>query len=97
MFLRFSSILSSSKTVARFCEGGYNHNKCRVQISAKLIRLMTFTNSEEPATNMKLNSPEFKNLFTPELSQLREIFEQNNFKLRLAGGPVRDLLLQVTC
>ncbi|PIK52820.1 putative CCA tRNA nucleotidyltransferase 1, mitochondrial [Apostichopus japonicus] len=55
---------------------------------------MSSTESEVPVSTMKLDTPEFRNLFTPELSQLREVFQQNNYELRLAGGPVRDLLLQ---
>ncbi|XP_064624124.1 CCA tRNA nucleotidyltransferase 1, mitochondrial-like [Lineus longissimus] len=41
---------------------------------------------------MKLNTPEFRSLFTPELKQLTELFKQYNYELRIAGGAVRDLL-----
>lgn len=38
---------------------------------------------------MKLDSPEFKALFTPELTSLVSIFEKYNYEIRIAGGAVR--------
>lgn len=40
-----------------------------------------------------INSNHFQSIFTPELKSLIEIFEKNNHELRIAGGAVRDLLL----
>ncbi|CAK9302721.1 unnamed protein product [Gordionus sp. m RMFG-2023] len=37
----------------------------------------------------------FKAIFTPEVNKLKEIFARHNYPLRLAGGPVRDILLGV--
>lgn len=42
---------------------------------------------------MKLDTPEFHSLFTPELKKLVSFFEKNNYEIRIAGGPVRDLLM----
>lgn len=42
---------------------------------------------------MKLDTPEFKSIFTLELMTLASIFKNHNFELRIAGGAVRDLLL----
>jgi tRNA nucleotidyltransferase (CCA-adding enzyme) len=42
---------------------------------------------------MKLDTPEFRSLFTPELKQLTEVFKQYNHELRIAGGAVRDLIM----
>ena len=42
---------------------------------------------------MKIDSPEFHQLFTPELNTLVELFHKNGFELRIAGGAVRDLLM----
>lgn len=42
---------------------------------------------------MKLDTPEFHALFTPELKQLTSLFEKHNYELRIAGGAVRDLLM----
>ncbi|XP_022106699.1 CCA tRNA nucleotidyltransferase 1, mitochondrial-like [Acanthaster planci] len=45
------------------------------------------------ADSMKLDTPEFRAIFTPELKQLAEIFRLNNHELKIAGGAVRDLLM----
>lgn len=42
---------------------------------------------------MKLDTPEFQALFTPELKTLIALFEKNNYEIRIAGGAVRDLLM----
>ncbi|XP_053724292.1 CCA tRNA nucleotidyltransferase 1, mitochondrial isoform X1 [Synchiropus splendidus] len=41
---------------------------------------------------MKLETSEFKSLFTEGLTGLAELFQQHNHQLRIAGGAVRDLL-----
>ncbi|KAG8231146.1 hypothetical protein J437_LFUL011215 [Ladona fulva] len=41
---------------------------------------------------MKLDSTEFKSIFTPELIKLSEVFQQYGYEIRVAGGAVRDLL-----
>jgi len=46
-------------------------------------------------TKMKIDTPEFKALFTPELTQLGDLFKKENYELRIAGGPVRDLLMGI--
>lgn len=40
----------------------------------------------------KLNSPEFRSVFTPELQSLVDLFKKYNYELRIAGGAVRDIL-----
>lgn len=42
---------------------------------------------------MKLDSPEFHSIFTPELHILVELFKKHDYELRIAGGAVRDLLV----
>ena len=42
---------------------------------------------------MKLDTPEFHALFTPELNRLIELFQKHDYELRIAGGAVRDLLM----
>uniref|UniRef100_A0A7I4YUX5 CCA tRNA nucleotidyltransferase 1, mitochondrial n=1 Tax=Haemonchus contortus TaxID=6289 RepID=A0A7I4YUX5_HAECO len=44
---------------------------------------------------MKLDSPEFRSLFTPQLNTLSNLFKKNNYDLRIAGGAVRDLLMGI--
>uniref|UniRef100_A0A671SIF1 CCA tRNA nucleotidyltransferase 1, mitochondrial-like n=2 Tax=Sinocyclocheilus anshuiensis TaxID=1608454 RepID=A0A671SIF1_9TELE len=41
---------------------------------------------------MQLKTKEFESLFTDGLVGIAEIFEKNQFELRIAGGAVRDLL-----
>ena len=41
---------------------------------------------------MKLDTPQFRALFTPELVKLTELFKTYGYELRIAGGAVRDLL-----
>lgn len=42
---------------------------------------------------MKLDTPEFHSLFTPELKVLVDLFSKYEHELRIAGGAVRDLIL----
>ncbi|CAK1550497.1 unnamed protein product [Leptosia nina] len=42
---------------------------------------------------MKLNSTAFQNIFTQEVLDLKAIFDKYNYELRIAGGAVRDLLM----
>ncbi|EPB69722.1 tRNA nucleotidyltransferase/poly(A) polymerase family protein, partial [Ancylostoma ceylanicum] len=44
---------------------------------------------------MKIDTPEFKSLFTPQLNKLSDLFRKNNYELRIAGGAVRDLLMGI--
>lgn len=41
---------------------------------------------------MQLKNSDFQGLFTDGLNGLADIFQKNNFELRIAGGAVRDLL-----
>ncbi|XP_054881053.1 CCA tRNA nucleotidyltransferase 1, mitochondrial isoform X2 [Poeciliopsis prolifica] len=41
---------------------------------------------------MQLKTSEFKSLFSDGLNGIAELFEKNNYELRIAGGAVRDLL-----
>lgn len=45
---------------------------------------------------MKVDSPEFYALFTPELKLLSNLFKQNDFEIRMAGGAVRDILMGIS-
>ncbi|XP_034833936.1 CCA tRNA nucleotidyltransferase 1, mitochondrial [Maniola hyperantus] len=47
---------------------------------------------EDPVV-LKLDTPEFKNIFTQEVLDLKTLFEKYNYEIRIAGGAVRDLLL----
>uniref|UniRef100_A0A0B7BF51 Poly A polymerase head domain-containing protein n=1 Tax=Arion vulgaris TaxID=1028688 RepID=A0A0B7BF51_9EUPU len=56
-----------------------------VRSSAEII-------SKPNLITMKLDSPEFHSIFTPELHFLVELFTKYGYELRIAGGAVRDLL-----
>ncbi|XP_046658683.1 CCA tRNA nucleotidyltransferase 1, mitochondrial [Homalodisca vitripennis] len=51
------------------------------------------TKARENPIIMKLDTPEFSSLFTVELLTLASIFKNHNYELRIAGGAVRDLLM----
>ncbi|XP_012257352.2 CCA tRNA nucleotidyltransferase 1, mitochondrial isoform X2 [Athalia rosae] len=48
----------------------------------------------EPAI-MKLDTPEFHSIFTPELNTLSTLFKKYNYEIRIAGGAVRDILMGI--
>uniref|UniRef100_A0A1I8PR30 Poly A polymerase head domain-containing protein n=1 Tax=Stomoxys calcitrans TaxID=35570 RepID=A0A1I8PR30_STOCA len=43
----------------------------------------------------KIDSPEFKSIFSEELLTLVDIFKKYNYELRIAGGAVRDILMNI--
>lgn len=64
---------------------------------------MTSTNGTDDQTNIaispitiKLESNELKSIYSSELNSLADIFKRNGFELRIAGGAVRDLLMDLT-
>lgn len=42
---------------------------------------------------MSLQSPILDNLMTPEMKKLCDLFEKYNYEIRIAGGAVRDVLM----
>jgi len=42
---------------------------------------------------MKLDTTEFRSIFTPELQIVTDLFKIYSYELRIAGGAVRDLLI----
>lgn len=57
------------------------------------IKTCTSTSCVRQLKTMKLESPAFQALLTPELHTLVNMFKTYNFELRIAGGAVRDLVL----
>ncbi|KAI5631155.1 poly A polymerase head domain-containing protein [Phthorimaea operculella] len=47
---------------------------------------------EDPVV-IKLDSQEFKEIFTQEVMDLKKLFDKYNYEIRIAGGAVRDLLM----
>ncbi|XP_016332212.1 CCA tRNA nucleotidyltransferase 1, mitochondrial-like [Sinocyclocheilus anshuiensis] len=56
------------------------------------INRVNITWSRRLLVTMQLKTKEFESLFTDGLVGIAEIFEKNQFELRIAGGAVRDLL-----
>lgn len=50
---------------------------------------MALPKSRENPVIMKLDTPEFKSIFTEELKTLVSLFENNGYEIRVAGGAVR--------
>lgn len=48
-----------------------------------------------PLRTQKLDSPEFRALFTPQLDYVRRLFADEGYEMRIAGGAVRDLLMGI--
>lgn len=57
------------------------------------LRAMAVPISRPDPLIMKLDTPEFKSIFTNELVYLNDLFKQHGYELRVAGGAVRDLLM----
>ncbi|XP_065355234.1 CCA tRNA nucleotidyltransferase 1, mitochondrial [Calliphora vicina] len=49
---------------------------------------------DNPAVK-KIDTPEFKSIFTEELNALVDLFKKYNYELRIAGGAVRDILMEI--
>jgi len=63
--------------------------------SQRNISLKTYSSTScvRQLKTMKLESPAFQALLTPELQTLVNVFKTYNFELRIAGGAVRDLVV----
>lgn len=48
---------------------------------------------ENPIVTNLADDPLFKSIFTNELNDLVKLFEKYNYEIRIAGGAVRDLLM----
>ncbi|KAF5275017.1 hypothetical protein FQA39_LY06954 [Lamprigera yunnana] len=64
-------------------------NKKRIEV----LRRMVEPKSRSNPVIMKLDTPEYKSIFTEELNVLISLFKEYGYELRLAGGAVRDLLM----
>ncbi|CAN8005891.1 unnamed protein product [Ixodes pacificus] len=63
-----------------------------IKLHSRCFTTCTPTGLKIPKT-MKLDSPQFRALFTPEVKELVDIFRRHGHELRIAGGAVRDLLM----
>ena len=70
---------------------------CFYHLKYIAVRSVSETYYIQPAlVTMKVDSPAFHALLTPELCKLIKLFEQFGYELRIAGGAVRDLLMGKT-
>lgn len=49
---------------------------------------MSLKSREDPVV-FKLKSEQFKNILTPEVLQLKALFDKYQYEIRIAGGAVR--------
>lgn len=61
------------------------------RITSSTAHLRNMTTSAAPAD--RLDTPQFREILTPELLQIGEVLNAEGFEVRLVGGVVRDLLL----
>lgn len=57
------------------------------------LREYSLNNIKKTPFTMKIDSPEFRGIFSPGLQTLLDIFERHRYEIRIAGGAVRDVLL----
>lgn len=77
-------------------KGRYKATKPAYEVS-KRIRMADAQSPRSRADPviLKLDSLEFYSLFTPELQTLADLFKKYNYELRIAGGAVRDILMDI--
>lgn len=61
----------------------------------KTLIKMALPNTRENPIIMNLSSPEFRSIFTEELNSLVNLFKKYGYEIRIAGGAVRDLLMEI--
>ncbi|XP_014601960.1 PREDICTED: CCA tRNA nucleotidyltransferase 1, mitochondrial [Polistes canadensis] len=91
-FLRF--------TQCAFCPKlSYRNSTLRYLCSIKSKRIRVRMENAPPSRDnpiiMKLDNSIFHSIFTPELNVLSELFKKYNYPLRIAGGAVRDILMDL--
>ena len=59
-------------------------------------RLLSQSHSRMTTSPIQITSPVFRSLFTPELQSLSDLFKERGYELRIAGGAVRDILMNIT-
>ncbi|CAF0827092.1 unnamed protein product [Brachionus calyciflorus] len=69
----------------------------KILFSNKKIVLVNLTKKNQQSTlkNYKLDTPLFKKILSDELVFLTNVFKKNNYELRIAGGAVRDLIMNI--
>ncbi|XP_043496139.1 CCA tRNA nucleotidyltransferase 1, mitochondrial isoform X3 [Polistes fuscatus] len=68
---------------------------CSIKSKRIRVRMENAPPSRDNPIIMKLDNSIFHSLFTPELNVLSELFKKYNYPLRIAGGAVRDILMDL--
>ena len=94
----YRSLNCRNLQLCHFSHSNWNHipfhNKASYSPAITATRGMTHS-ADDGCIHRKINSQVFKDIFVPELVTLREIFKRNNMEIRIAGGAVRDILLNI--
>ncbi|XP_017954424.1 CCA tRNA nucleotidyltransferase 1, mitochondrial [Drosophila navojoa] len=100
-----STALVSSRLLQGSCYNGTS--VCRMASPAEIAKKTTNISSEiiaqlgkppkmrENPAIKKVDSDEFHSIFTPELEALVAMFKKYDYELRIAGGAVRDILMNI--
>ncbi|XP_055839808.1 CCA tRNA nucleotidyltransferase 1, mitochondrial [Episyrphus balteatus] len=79
-----------------------NNTTTTTTISTAAAKTMSTLTAATPPSRVrpnpavkKIDTPEFKSIFTEELHALIGLFEKYNYELRIAGGAVRDILMHI--
>ena len=98
-FLRSTSWIcaNNQQLTARQERGGQNIHCVNLRTFSITSHFALRRSSSELKTKphlvtMKLDSPQFQAIFTPELHVLVDLFNKYGYEIRIAGGAVRDLL-----
>ncbi|RZB39882.1 PolyA pol domain containing protein [Asbolus verrucosus] len=90
MFLLRHRVLNqlSHTLKQRYCKLVHLSKAERVEF----LRRMALPKARENPVIFKLDTPDFRSLFTDELKSLASLFKEYGYEIRIAGGAVRDLL-----
>ncbi|XP_060527759.1 CCA tRNA nucleotidyltransferase 1, mitochondrial isoform X2 [Cylas formicarius] len=78
----------------KFILKGWNYANFGISVAERIKQLkMNLPKVREDPIIMKLDTLEFKSVFTEELQILSAMFQRHGYELRIAGGAVRDLLM----
>lgn len=71
----------------------YNNYNLYQKFSQNFLKKNINNTSIRYLHKMKLSTPLFQTLLTPEVKELANVFHRYGYELRIAGGAVRDLLM----
>lgn len=93
MLLCYNNYQYLKETFKLFSKTNFQASYCGIVKSRRRVRSkmdIELKSRENPVVT-KLDSPEFKSIFTPEVQELKALFEKYQYEIRIAGGAVRYL------